>query len=185
MRPGSNGGWPAMPARPAWGGWSVDFGEPIGEGDTIHTPRSKVRTFGESFGGREAGFRLSLAPAVLEHVRDLVGASEERIAEVARSASPPSPHTVSVQLVDAFAGDRAVGVRSLTTPHGEWGLGDGIVSTATPAAAAVALLARGGIEARGALPSESCIDADEMFAELEPRGVEVTIESGPRREVPA
>ncbi len=41
-----------------------------------------------------------------------------------------------------------------------WGLGGGIVSTATPAAAAVRLLARGAITRRGALPPESCIDPE-------------------------
>ncbi len=114
MRPASDGGYSAAPCAVTLGmavsvnvdaprelepmspGPTVDFGEPIGEGDTIHTRHSEVRTFGESFGCREAAFRLSLAPAVLEHVRDLVGASEERIAEVARSASPPSANTLSI-----------------------------------------------------------------------------------------
>jgi hypothetical protein len=49
-------------------------------------------------------------------------------------------------------------------------LGGGIVSTAAPAAAAVRLLARGAIDARGALPPERCIRPVEMFTELEQRG---------------
>jgi saccharopine dehydrogenase-like NADP-dependent oxidoreductase len=61
--------------------------------------------------------------------------------------------------------------RSVTPPNEAWGLGGGIVSTATPAAAAVRLLARGAIQRRGALPPENCIDPDEMFGELEGRGV--------------
>ena len=50
------------------------------------------------------------------------------------------------------------------------GLGGGIVSTAAPAAAVVRLLARGTVEARGALPPEECIDPDALFPELERRG---------------
>ncbi len=69
--------------------------------------------------------------------------------------------------------------RSVTPPHEGWGLGGGIVSTATPAAAAVRLLARGAIERRGALPPESCIDPEEMFAELEGRGVRFDFSSVP------
>ena len=40
-------------------------------------------------------------------------------------------------------------VRAVTEPIEEWGLGGGIVSTAAPVAAAVRLLARGAIDARG------------------------------------
>ncbi len=163
--------------KPMQPGGEVDFGDPIGTGETIYTLHSEILTFGQSFGCREATFRLSLAPAVLEQVRDLVGASEERIAEVARSASPPSPHTVSVHLVEAVAEDSAVRVRSVTSPHERWGLGGGIVSTASPAAAAVRLLARGQIDARGALPPERCIDPDQIFAELEGRGVVIEVEA--------
>ncbi len=58
----------------------------------------------------------------------------------------------------------------MTQPHERWGLGGGIVSTASPAAAAVRLLARKRISATGALPPERCIDPDEMFGELETQG---------------
>ena len=56
----------------------MDFPEPIGRGDTIYTLHSEVRTFGQSFGCAECSFRLSLAPAVLERLRGLVDASDER-----------------------------------------------------------------------------------------------------------
>ena len=39
-------------------GGTVDFGEPIGEAETIYTIHSEMRTFGPSFGCREASFRL-------------------------------------------------------------------------------------------------------------------------------
>ncbi len=43
-------------------GGEVEFGEPIGRGDTIYTLHSEMRTFGESFGAAEGSFRLSLSP---------------------------------------------------------------------------------------------------------------------------
>ena len=126
-------------------------------------------------------FALSLSPKVLESLEELRGASEERIAEVARSASPPSANTVAVHIVEVTGGDTVVRARSFTPPNESWGLGGGIVSTASPAAAAVRLLARGSIAARGALPPERCIDPDEMFAELEARGVRFDVTNTPGR----
>ncbi len=76
--------------EPLSDGGSVDFGEPIGAAPTIHTLHSELRTFPESFGCREASFRLSLAPAVLERVRELASAPPERVAAAAAEASPPS-----------------------------------------------------------------------------------------------
>jgi saccharopine dehydrogenase-like NADP-dependent oxidoreductase len=89
---------------------------------------------------------------------------------------PPSSSTVSVHLVEASSDGRSARVRAVTEPVERWGIGGGIVSTAAPAAAAVRLLARGAIEARGVVPPERCVDADELFAELEPRGCRVEVE---------
>ena len=75
-----------------------------------------------------------------------------------------------MHLVEASGGGRSVRVRAVTEPIERWSVGGGIVSTATPAAAAVRLLARGRIEARGALAPEGCIEPAEMFSELERRG---------------
>lgn len=157
--------------KPLAPGPTLDFGEPIGEGETIFTLHSEVLTFGDSFGAANVTFALSLSPKVLEALRGLADASDERIAEVAASAVPASPQTISVHLVIAEGGGRRVSARSVTMPHAEWGLGGGILSTASPAAAAVRLLARGEVKATGALPPEACIDPDTMFAELETRGV--------------
>jgi lysine 6-dehydrogenase len=151
-------------------GGIVRFADPIGDGETIHTIHSEMRTFPASFGCREASFRLSLAPALLERLRQLAGASDAERADAAMRALPPSPNTVSSHVVEAAADGRSVRVTSFTPPHEEWGLGGGIVSTAAPAAAAVRLLARGAVEARGALPPEKCIDPDALFPELERRG---------------
>jgi len=158
----------------------VDFGDPIGEGETIYTLHSEMRTFGDSFGCGEGSFRLSLSPQALEKLRGLTDASQEEIDEAARHTVPQSSQTVSVHLIEASRGGQLARVRAVTRPHERWGLGGGIVSTAAPAAAAVRLLARGSIGARGALPPEGCIDPEEMFAELEGRGAtfEVDVSEG-------
>ena len=165
--------------RPVQDGPSADFGDPIGVADTIFTLHSEVLTFGDSFGAPYVTFALSLSPKVLESLKELQGASEERIAEVARSASPPSANTLSIHIVEVSGPETVIRARSVTPPNQAWGLGGGIVSTASPAAAAVRLLARGSISKRGALPPESCIDPDEMFAELEARGVRFDVSSSP------
>ena len=151
-------------------GGPVRFADPIGEGETIHTIHSEMRTFPASFRCREASFRLSLAPALLERLRHLAAAGDKERAYAAARALPPSPNTVSSHVIEASAGGQRARVISFTPPHEEWGLGGGIVSTAAPAAAAVRLLARGAVEMRGALPPEQCIEPDALFPELERRG---------------
>jgi lysine 6-dehydrogenase len=156
--------------EPLSSGGVVEFGEPIGAGETIHTLHSELRTFQESLGCREASFRLSLSPDLLATLRELSQAPEEEIRRLAGEAVPPSGKTISVHLVEASGGGRSVRVRAVTEPMDGWGLGGGVVSTAAPAAAAVRLLARGRIEARGVLAPERCIEPAEMFSELEQRG---------------
>jgi lysine 6-dehydrogenase len=168
--------------RPLQAGPRADFGDPIGEAETIFTLHSEVLTLGDSLGVPNVTFALSLAPSVLESLVELEGASEERIAEVARSASPPSANTVSVHLVEVSGSNTLIRARSVTPPNPAWGLGGGIVSTASTAAAAVRLLARGSIRARGALPPEECLDPNEMFAELESRGVRFEFKAAERSE---
>jgi saccharopine dehydrogenase (NAD+, L-lysine-forming) len=151
-------------------GGEVDFGEPIGVGQTIYTLHSELLTFGDSFGCGEASFRLCLEPGLLAELRDLAAASDPEVRRRAAEVVPPSAHTVSVHLVEVSAGGREARVRAVTEPIEGWGLGGGIVSTAAPAAAAVRLLARGAVEARGALPPERCLEPDDLFGELERRG---------------
>ncbi len=151
-------------------GGEFDFGSPLGRSETIYTLHSELRTFGESFGCKTSSFRLSLARPLLDRLRALLEAPDEEVRAVAQEASPPSPNSVSVHVVEASGHGRTVRKRAVTQPHREWGLGGGVVSTAAPIAAAVRLLARGSIEARGALPPERCISPEEMFAELETRG---------------
>jgi lysine 6-dehydrogenase len=153
-------------------GGRVSFPEPIGEAETIYTLHSEVLTFPDSFGCSESSFRLSLAPELLERLRELTSASEDELERAAREAVPPSGRTVSVHMVVA---DGAT-VTAVTRPMERWGLGGGVVSTAAPAAAAVRLLARGRIEARGALPPERCVEADDLFPQLRLRNCRFDVE---------
>jgi len=161
----------ALELEPLADGGEVDFGEPIGPASTIYTLHSETLTLPETYGAGEASFRLSLSPAVERRLRQLVDADPGEVASVAAAAQRPSASTVSVHVVEVSGAARSVRVRSITEPHLDWGLGGGIVSTATPAAAAVRLLARGAVAARGAQPPERCLDPESMFAELEARGV--------------
>ena len=168
------GGGP-VELEPLSTGGVVDFGDPIGESETIHTLHSEMLTFQASFRCRESSFRLSLHPELVERLRELASASPEEIGAAAREASPPSSDTVSVHLIEASGRDRRVRVRAVTRPVEELGVGGGVASTAAPAAAAVRLLARGGITARGVHPPEACIDPESMFAELRLRGCEFDV----------
>jgi saccharopine dehydrogenase-like NADP-dependent oxidoreductase len=157
-------------------GGEVDFDDPVGRAATIHTLHSELLTFPASFGCREASFRLSLEPDLLDRLRRLAGGQNEAVMAAAREALPPSPHTVSVHLIEAAGGGRRVRLIATTRPAAGWGLGGGVVSTGAPAAAALRLLARGRVSARGALPPERCLDPDDLFPELERRGCEFRLE---------
>jgi lysine 6-dehydrogenase len=175
-------GGSATEIEPLSHGGVVDFGEPIGAGETIHTIHSEMRTFGDSFGCREASFRLGLSPQLLETLRGLTAASKDEVRRKAAEAMSPSASTVSVHLVEASSNGRSVRVRAVTEPMEEWGIGGGIVSTATPVGAAVRLLARGAISERGVMPPESCVDPDALCAELEPRGCRVEVNEAAARD---
>ncbi len=137
-----------------------------------------MRTFPESFGCEECSFRLSLAPAVLERTRRLTQADDAEIDEAAAAAVPSSGQTVSAHVIEAEADGRTVTVTAVTRGMEAWGLGGGIVSTAAPSAAAVRLLARGRIEARGALPPERCVKPADLFPELERRSCTFGVREG-------
>jgi saccharopine dehydrogenase (NAD+, L-lysine-forming) len=165
----------AVPVKPLTPGGEVDYGDPIGQAETIFTLHSEMATFGDSFGCRNGSFRLSLAGPLRERLEELVGAPAEEVAKASREAEPQSNQTISIHLVSLRAQDgRVCVVRSVTRPH--FGLGGSIVSTATPAAAAVRLLARGSLSATGVHPPEACIEPQEMFDELSLRGCTITVE---------
>jgi lysine 6-dehydrogenase len=158
--------------QPLTDGGVLDFGEPIGASETVYTLHSELATFGERFGCRAASFRLSLAGPLLARLKQLVGASADEVAAAARDAVPQSSDTISVHVVRVTASGRTVTARALTEPHN--GVGGSVNSTATPAAAAVRLLARGSLNATGVHPPEACVEPDELFAELEARGCSFT-----------
>jgi lysine 6-dehydrogenase len=170
------GGKP-VEVEPMSKGGQVEFGPPIGTQETIHTLHSELRTFGDSFGCREASFRLSLPEALVARLVDLSNAPPAERERADREALPPSPRTVSTHVVEALGDGRRVRVTAVTTAAEEWGFGGSVMSTAAPAAAAIRLLARERISARGALPPERCIDPNDLFPELETRGCEFHIES--------
>ena len=152
-------------------GGAVEFGEPIGAAETIYTLHSELRTFGESFGCREASFRLSLSPALLSTLRELTEAPEAEVAADRRAKrSRPPPRRSRCTWWRLPAVDARCAFALSPSRIDAWGVGGGIVSTAAPAAAAVRLLAGGKIDARGAMPPERCIEPAEMFSELEQRG---------------
>jgi len=168
---------------PLSSGGSVRLPEPVGEAETIYTLHSELRTFPDTLGCREASFRLSLEPGLLRRLRELAAAPYREVADTAWKAARPSPRTVAFHVVEAEARDgRAVRITARTDPAEAWGLGGGVVSTGAPAAAAVRLLARGRVQARGALPPESCVEPGELLPELEQRGCRFTVE---RREAVA
>jgi saccharopine dehydrogenase (NAD+, L-lysine-forming) len=162
--------------EPMSDGGEYEFPEPIGRAATIHTLHSELSTFGESFGCREASFRLSLAPAFQEKIRHLSAAPPEEVRQAANMAHRPSASTVSVHVVEATAGERTSRVTCTTRPMTEWGLGGGIVSTAAPSVATVELLASHAVHGSGAMPPERCIDPDDLFPILEHRGSEFIVE---------
>jgi lysine 6-dehydrogenase len=157
-------------------GGAVDFGSPIGESETIYTLHSEMLTFPDSFGCREASFRLSLHPQLLQRLRELSAAGADEVARAAAQAEPPSRNTVAVHLVEASGGGARARVRSVTRPVEELAAGGGVASTAAPAAATIRLLAQGRIAARGVHPPERCIEPDELFPELQRRGGELSVE---------
>ena len=158
--------------QPMTEGGRISFPDPVGERDSLYTLHSEVRTLPDSLGATECDFRLSLSAAVLEALSALRDRPAEEI-DALRPA-PPSPRTYSAQHVEVRGKRRGapatVTITALTVPNEAWGLGGGIVSTASVAAAAARLFARGRIPLVGALPPERCLEFDDLAAELEPRG---------------
>lgn len=167
----------ASELEPMTSGGTIHFPDPIGDRDSLYTLHSEVHTLPDSLGARECDFRLSISPAVLDELTALRERPAEEIA--AMRAEPPSPRTYSGQNVEVRGvregASTTVTVTAITVPHEDWGLGGGIVSTASVAAAAARLYARGRVPGVGALPPEGCLDPDELFAELEPRGCTIEI----------
>jgi saccharopine dehydrogenase-like NADP-dependent oxidoreductase len=99
------------------------------------------------------------------------------VEEAARTALPPSANTVSVHVVEVEGrSGRVLRCCATTHPMRDWELGGGVVSTAAPAAAAVRMMARGEITARGVMPPERCVEPELLFPELARRNCEFDFE---------
>jgi len=148
-------------------GGTVAFPDPIGVRSCIVTLHSEVATLPGALGAGSCSFRLGLEGRVLERLRELAAAPPENLPDPA----PPSPRTWSAQRVDVAGHANGALVRramtALTPPQEAWGLGGGVVSTASVAAAAVRLLARARLPLAGVRAPEGVFDPDAWLAELE------------------
>ncbi len=179
----------------------VDFPDPVGPRSSVYTLHSELATFSASFPGvRSVSFRLSLAPALAERVELLArcGLADLEplalpdgttvvpravlLASLARSnaTAPPSNRTTAVHLVDARGrgadGSAAtVRVAAVTVPHGRWGLGGGVVSTAAPAAEAAVRLLRGEALTTGVVAPEKAFEPGPFLDALAATGCTVTV----------
>ncbi len=174
-------------------GGEVAFPEPIGPRGSLHTLHSEVLTLGTSLGAADVDFRLSLAPRVETSLRQIVQGAP------APPIRPPSPQTSSAQVVEVTGIREGAAVRrlatSLTPPHERWGLGGGIVATASVAAAVVRLWARGVLldaagmgPLTGVHPPERALHHATLFPELESRGstfTQVAVDPVPAATPPA
>jgi saccharopine dehydrogenase (NAD+, L-lysine-forming) len=157
---------------PMTDGGAIPFPEPVGERPSQYTLHSEVLTLPDSLSASDADFRLALGPGVLDRLTPLIGRPADEIA--ALRPQPPSAKTYSAQHVlvtghkDGVATE--VAMTALTEPHEAWGLGGGIVSTASVAASTVRLYASGRLPYIGALPPERCLEPEALFEQLEARG---------------
>lgn len=166
--------------EPLADGGTIDFPEPIGRRGSLYTLHSEALTLGASLGAPDVDFRLSLAPAV-----------ETSLRQIARGTPPPplrrpSARTFSAQVVEVLGERDGARVRvrasALTPPHGAWGVGGGVLSTAATAAAVARLLARGELldaaglaPLTGVHPPERALRRQSLFPELERRGCAFSI----------
>jgi saccharopine dehydrogenase (NAD+, L-lysine-forming) len=171
----------ATAIQPLTEGGAIAFPEPIGTRGSLYTLHSEVLTLASSLGAQACDFRLSLDPALQEVLLGLVDLPRHELR--AMRPAPPSPRTYSAQRVE-LTGMRdgaatTVVVTALTVPDEARGLGGGIVSTASVAAATARLFARGALRDAGfgVHPPESALKPELLFAELEARGCTFTTTS--------
>ena len=100
--------WPPWSTRSRWRRWScaaarpspssrlsdggeIDFPDPIGRRPSIRTLHSEVLTLPGSLGAREADFRLSLGPGVLDRLLELRESSPRSSRRCGRRRRRPGP----------------------------------------------------------------------------------------------
>ena len=131
--------------EPLAAGGEVDFGEPIGAAETIHTLHSELRTFGEASAAARRASGSRCRPALLERAARADRTRPRRRSRAAAGEAAAalgaarSPCTWSRRP----AADASVRVRAVTEPHGALGPRRRRRLDGAPAAAAVRLLARG------------------------------------------
>jgi lysine 6-dehydrogenase len=163
---------------PMTDGGTIAFPDPVGERPSLYTLHSEVLTLPESLSAHDADFRLALGPGVLDRLTPLIGRPADEIA--ALRPQPPSAKTYSAQHV-VVEGEKdgvrtEVTMTALTVPNEAWGLGGGIISTASVAAATARLYAGGSIPHVGAMPPERCLDPEALFEQLETRGCTLSLD---------
>ncbi len=135
--------------EPLSGAAERDLPEPIGRAHGIYTLHSELTTLPAAYPTlREAGFRLSLPPGLVEKLLALGDELPEPYVQ--------SPEAVAVHLVEARGDGCAVVGATITR-------GGSARSTAEPAARAAAELAVGRLEAPGVHAPESAIPDPEAF----------------------
>lgn len=157
---------------PMTAGGTIAFPAPIGVRESLHTLHSEVATLPQSLGAPACDFRLALAAHVEAALRAVVAAGTPAagVATVLASDRTWSAQHVLVRGVKDGV-EAAVTMTAVTEPHAAWGLGGGIVSTATVAAAVARLLGRGALgPACGVVPIERVVTPELLFPELEARG---------------
>ena len=166
-------------------GNTVAFPDPIGERHCIITLHSEVATLPRTVGAASCSFRLGLEPRVLDTLRELAARPPDELPVPA----PPSPRTWSAQRVDVMGRRNGrtcrVVATALTPPHEGWGMGGGVVSTASVAAATVRLLARGRLPLTGVHAPEEALPADALLTELERVGTRFDLTTSSDSEVSA
>ena len=169
--------------EPMQAGPRVDFGDPIGEAETIFTLHSEVLTFGDSFGRQTSPSPSRCHRRCSSCLKELAEASEERVAEAARCASPPSPTPFPIHVVEVDRRRDGDPRRELHAAQRGWrprrrhDLHRLAGGRRSPPAGS-----RRASPTAGALPPERCIDPEEMFAELETRGVRFDVHSRAARQ---
>ena len=153
---------------PLTAGGVVEFGEPIGAAETIHTLHSELLTFGDSFGCRAGELQaFPVAGSALDPPGADGGPGGGDPADRRRGV-PALGKTVSVHLVEASGGGRSVRVRALTEPQRALGPGrrdrlDRGAGGGRGAAARPGERSRPGARC----PPSAASSPAEMFAELE------------------
>ncbi|HEV7459737.1 MAG TPA: saccharopine dehydrogenase NADP-binding domain-containing protein [Solirubrobacteraceae bacterium] len=164
---------------PMTDGGTIAFPDPVGERPSLYTLHSEVLTLPESLATEDADFRLALGPGVLDRLMPLIGRPADEIA--ALRPQPPSARTYSAQHV-VVEGEKdgvrtEVAMTALTVPNEAWGLGGGIISTASVAAATARLYAGGRMPHVGAMPPERCLEPEALFEQLESRGCTFSLQA--------